>query len=159
MNSKLTHSSTKNGVAAITFVHSAQHFSSKYYFNQICGIKGYNGFPQIYLFIYLLMKSLYRMVVSIYIYICMYVYIYICIYIYIYKTTAFQTTPVTKETNKRLNMNILISNFKQQVSGRNQDKNIKIGGMIRFHDLMIKIKISSLETQTEFRQVRLKPKS
>ena len=28
MNSKLTHSSTKNGVAAITFVHSAQHFQA-----------------------------------------------------------------------------------------------------------------------------------
>ena len=83
----------------------------------------------IYLFIYLLIKSLYRMVVSVYIYIyiykCMYIYVYIFIYIYIhiyiykYKFTAFQTTPVTKETNKRLNLNILISNFKQQVSRRN----------------------------------------
>ena len=56
-----------------------------------------------------------------YVYICIYIYIYIHTYIYIYKYkfTAFQTTPVTKETNKRLNLNILISNFKQQVSRRN----------------------------------------
>ena len=71
---------------------------------------------------------------------------YMYIYIYIHKITAFQTTPVKKERNKWLNFNFQISNFKQQVSGRNYDKNIKIGGMIRFHDLMMKIKISSLET-------------
>ena len=57
---------------------------------------------------------------------------------------AFQTSPVEKESNKRLNFT-----FQHQISGRNQNKNIKIGGMIRFQNRMNKIKKSSLKIQTE----------
>ena len=49
------------------------------------------------------------MVVSV----CKYIYIYIYIYIKYIKITAFQTSPVEKERNKRLNCT-----FQQQISGR-----------------------------------------
>ena len=57
---------------------------------------------------------------------------------------AFQTSPAEKESNKRLHFT-----FQHQISGRNQNKNIKIGGMTRFQNRMDKIKKSSLKIQTE----------
>ena len=69
-------------------------------------------------------------------------------------------TPVEKERIKQLNFTFQA--FQAETiagSGRNQNKNIKIGSMIIFQNHMNKIKISSLEKQTEFRQIRLKLKS
>ena len=86
------------------------------------------------------------MVVSV----CKYIYIYI--YIKYIKITAFQTSPVEKERNKQA-AKFHMSSFKQQISGRNQNKNIKVGGMIRFQNRMNKIVISSLEKQNELGKI------
>ena len=45
----------------------------------------------------------------------MYMYVYVCIYTKYIKITAFQTSPVEKERNQRLNFT-----FQHQISGRNK---------------------------------------
>ena len=68
----------------------------------------------------------------------MYMYMYICIYTEYIKITAFQASPVEKERNKRLNFTFKASNSKFQAETmasfrpKNWNKDIKIGGMIRF---------------------------
>ena len=91
--------------------------------------------------------------------------VYIYIYIYkIYKNYCFPNEFCRK--GKKQPTKFHISSFKQQISAdtiasfrQKQIKNIKIGGMIRRQNRMNKIKISSLDQQIDFKQIRLKFKS